>query len=725
VQESVQKIQPSLPERLNSVLSFTLSDKLKFAIKASLAMALAYIIPFSQDWTQAHTAVITIILIAAAGPVSESVTKGLLRVTGTIIGAGIGMTLIGIFPQDREFYLIALSLFVTFFLYLTRAYKGDMTVFMLTSITMMMVFKSGEVDDVFLYGIDRTFMTIFGIALYTFIGVFLWPVKRKNETLTIASELLDIQETLYQKRDASEERRRTLYEKLQTQEKLLESSVVSSDSDKVSLTLAQRHTILHNAKEISETLMLLSYHDETNFANEYGRYIKNFDKANEEIETLFVTLKSSISQNREIDIPDLWEADYHLDEIKKLSHMDRAVLTATMLDIQKLHLSLRAFAQKFNAIISPYPTHFELSKLPNPSSFNWFDIEDMKGALISFMIFWTTTLFWITVNPPAGFLIVTLATALSVLTTFSPLKPSLLIIIFTFSFIFATAMYILVVPHILYGWELGLFVFVYAFIGFYFVPQMLSIFFLLGLVVLGLSNPMYYDFNLFLLILFVFYLFLFVVLLFDYIPFSTKPEYLFLTMKKRFFTLASYLTQREKNLSKHKGTLLDAFKAKYSQIHLLNTVKKMQLWASKIDTEYFNDIDQKELLAFSKECENFVYLLKMMVKRDLQIIDNPLLQKFQRTHKGETLADLLAQYAEGKTFSELDAFWKDKKKLVGNIEKTLHSFISDIEPGQYSEKEIIEFYENISLRRNVWISLFNIQNSMKTLDFKVLQRSRS
>ena len=139
--------------------------------------------------------------------------------------------------------------------------------------------------------------------------------------------------------------------------------------------------------------------------------------------------------------------------------------------LKKLHKALSMLAIKFNAIVSPAPTLFALDDLPTPSRFNWFDVEDLKGTLISFIIFWVATLFWIYVNPPAGFLIVTLATALSVLTTFSPLKPSLLIIIFSFAFLFATAAYILVLPNIHLGWELALFIFIYAFIGFYFIPE--------------------------------------------------------------------------------------------------------------------------------------------------------------------------------------------------------------------------------------------------------------
>ena len=362
--------------------------------------------------------------------------------------------------------------------------------------------------------------------------------------------------------------------------------------------------------------------------------------------------------------------------------------------------------------------------MPNPSKFNWFDLEDMKGTLVSFLIYWATTLFWIAFNPPAGFLIVTLATALSVLTTFSPVKPSLLIIVFSFSFIFATTMYIFVLPNIHYAWELGLFVFIYAFIGFYFIPAMISVFFLLGLAVLGLANPMYYNFQLFLITLFIFYIFLFVLLLFYYVPFSTKPEHLFLNMKQRFFKLSADLMHRSNNLSVHKGSLWGSMKAKYAQMHLMGTVKKMQLWASKVDTKYFDEIDQKTLLAFTKESENFVYLLQMMYKREIQSIDNTLIQALRERHTSFSLPDLLEAYAKGKEVNDVDALWKDKRQIIGRIEETLKSLLSQMEPGQYSQSEIIEFYENISLRRNVWSSLLTCQQLMETLDFKVLERSR-
>ena len=697
-------------ENIHSWFLFSFSDKFKFSVKVSLAIMFAYIIPFSQGWAQAQTAAIAIMLIAVAGPVSESVSKGLKRVIGTIIGATIGMVLIAIFPQNRELYLIFLSIFVTITLYLTRAYKGDTTIFMLTAVTMMMVFKNGAIDDVFIYGIDRTFMTIFGITIYTLIGIFIWPVKAKNSTLMLTTELLNLQlkiyTDIYNNKDSSKE----LYQKLREQEILLKDSVINSNLEDIDLNIEQRNTIMQNAKHINELLILLSYQDKKKFTNNYAKYANNFNTIHNQIKQLFSALQLSIQNTKTIDIPKALRVDFNINNIKSLSHIDRASLTSTMINMEKLHHELRSFAKKINAIKSPYPTHFELTNISIPSKFNWIDREDMKGTLISFIIFWVTVIFWILVNPPAGFMIVTLATALSVLTTFSPLKPSLLIIIFTFAFIFATAMYILVLPYIHYGWELALFIFIYSFIGFYFINSKISIFFLLGMAVLGLNNPMNYNFNIFLLTLFVFYLFLFILLMFYYFPFSTKPEKLFLIMKQRFFKLSLKLLKREK--------------ANHSKNQLIITLKKMQLWASKVDSKYFDTIDQKELLLFTKDCETFAYMLQMMYIKDIQMLDNSLVKDFLKIEHKLSLTNLLTQYTKGKNVNEIDNIWKNKKQIIDNIETLLREFLSKTNYEQYSQKEIIDFYENISLRKNVWISFLQCQQRMEKLNFDLLTKSR-
>ena len=719
------KNQP-LPQILDAIFTFSLSDKLKFAIKASLSMALAYLIPFSQGWSQASTAATTVMLIAAMGAVGDSVMKGLLRVIGTVVGAAIGMTLIGLYPQDREIYLLVASVIVTILLYFARAYKGDMTIFLLSAVTLLMMFKNGEVDDVFIYGIDKTYMTIFGIAIYTFVGIFLWPVNLKDTSVENVTRLSNIQIDLYRERDGEKERRNELRQKMIVQEQLLGTSVIASDSSNMEMNFSetQWHDIVYSYKKINELLTLLSLHDKASYTDDLSRYVNNFQTLESEISGILDALPKAWKDQKEIVIPESFKLEYQLEEVKALSQLDRADLSTTVSDMVKLHTQLCKLAEKLNSLISPMPTFFAIEDIPKPANFLWFDMEHLKGSLVTFIIFWTTTLFWIYFNPPGGFLLVTLATALSILTTFSPLKPSLLIILFSFSFVFAAAMYVLVLPHLHYSWELGLFIFAYAFIGFYLINPKRSVFFLLGTATLGIVNEMNYNFNIFLITLLIFYLFLFILLLFYYIPFSTKPEHLFLVMKKRFFRLSEIFVRRSISLENHSGSLIGAMSAEYSEVHLDETVKKMQLWASQVDDKYFDEIDKKLLLGFTKECETFAYLLEMMYHRNIEMLDNPLLKQFRDKYKGFFLADLLGEYAAGKNVKEVDPFWRDEVQIVSKIEEALKVFLSEVKYGEYSEKVIIEFYENISLRRNVWLALFNCQKIMETLDFKVLERSR-
>ncbi len=726
MQSMAKKKHRSLIQTIERVFLFSLSDKAKFAIKASLSMALAFLIPMSQGWAQPHTAAVTVMLIASVGPVGASVMKGLIRVIGTVIGATIGMTLIALFPQDRELYLIIVSVIVTIILYLARAYKGDVTVFLLTAITILLVFKGGEVDDIFIYGIDKTYMTVFGIVVNTLVGILIWPVHAEDNSAKNAIALTSAQWELYRERDGEREKRKGFYLELLSCEETLNNSILAPGSDQVKLdfTAAQWHDVLNNYKKIDAHLTLLSSHDKMDYVDDFPRYVKNYQRADKEIQELFAAISLLWQKQKEIDVPDSFEPDYQPGQIKELDNLDRASLTSALEDMKKIHNQLCQLAEKLNSIMSPKLISFEPEKQIRSTAFLWFDIEDLKGSLVTFLVFWTATLLWIYVNPPGGFMIVTLATGLSILTTFSPLKPPVLLIVFTMAFAFAMAMYILVLPNLHYGWELGLFIFTYAFIGFYFINPKLSVFFLLGMMTLGIANEMNYNFAVFLITLFIFYAFLFILLFFDYLPFSMKPEYLFSLMKKRFFKLSQSLLVRNHQVYVKKGTVFGAMAAKYSEAHLLSTVKKMQLWASRIDSKYFSVVDKKSLMGFSKECESFVYLLKMVYVGDQNMINNRLYRIFKEEYTGTVLADLVGEYALGKDVAEVDTFWRDEKKIIEKAEKDLANFLSGIDLKEYRRQEIHEFYEAINLRKNLWLSLFSIQEKMSKINFKVLEMNR-
>lgn len=162
--------------RLLRTESVLLSQKAKFSTKVALSLILAYMLPLAFGWSYANVAAITVVFITVTGGAHSSFAMGVVRVVATIFGAIAGIMLLAFFPQERMLYLTVLSLYVTFFAYLYFAYEWDKTVFMLSVVMAMMVFVNG-VDNAFMYSVQRTAMTIFGIVVYTLVSLFLWPDK--------------------------------------------------------------------------------------------------------------------------------------------------------------------------------------------------------------------------------------------------------------------------------------------------------------------------------------------------------------------------------------------------------------------------------------------------------------------------------------------------------------------------------------------------------------------
>ncbi len=81
----------------NWLFPFCLSEKFKFATRVAISLTLAFLIPMALGWPQPSTAATTVMLIASTGSRRESLAKGTLRVLGTIVGAIIGLVLVGFF----------------------------------------------------------------------------------------------------------------------------------------------------------------------------------------------------------------------------------------------------------------------------------------------------------------------------------------------------------------------------------------------------------------------------------------------------------------------------------------------------------------------------------------------------------------------------------------------------------------------------------------------------
>ncbi len=292
-----------------NLLLFSFSDKAKFAIKVSLSILLVYLISFSQGWPEARTAAITVMIIASIGAAESSVRKAVYRVGETVAGAAMGLILIGLFPQDRMLYLLSASVIVAVLTYFSRAYRGDTTLFMLSALTLLMMFDNGQIDDVFTYGLGRTSMIIFGIAIYALVSMLLWPVSPKDNSIENAVALTAIQSDLYVARAEGRAERNDLYHELLSAETLMDKSFLGSSdaAGEMGFSVIQWQNIVYDYKKIDRFLTLLSCHGQSNVTDSLSRYVLNYRTIDKEISELFKAITRAWNLQEEIEIPTLAE----------------------------------------------------------------------------------------------------------------------------------------------------------------------------------------------------------------------------------------------------------------------------------------------------------------------------------------------------------------------------------------------------------------------------------
>lgn len=699
------KRQSSLFSSLRYLLGFNLSEKMKFALKTSLSIVIVYLVSFAQGWQSPSTAAITIALVASVDSLSDSLIKGALRVTGTIIGAAIGIWLIALYPQDRMLYLAAASIGVTLFFYLARVYRGDTTIFFLTGMTMLLVFQDNNAQDAFLYGINRTYMTLFGIVTYTFVGMLLWPINITQKADSNAAALSDIQLSLFKDAKDPLKRDNNITQLLQQEQALRTFTRHTFEMD---MSRQQWLNIVESYRKINEALLLyindLFSLNKTDISN----YVEAYQQLKEETEELLVQIPHAWRSQQNIDVPAPFTLCYNKTTLKHLPLLTRARITSLARQLGKLHETLRELALKLNGFNSMQVHLFTAQKkhISDPY-FNWGDPEALKGSVVTFLLFWASVSAWIWFNPPLGFFLVIMATSFSFLTAFSPLKPSLLMLLYTVSFLFAIISYIFILPNLNGTWQLSLFLFVYSFIAFYFIDLKASLFFIIALSTLNIANEMYYAFDIFLLILLFFYLFLLLLMLFYYIPFSTKPEHLYLTMQKRFFRLfyKFLLSSRKKMfpLSRRK------------QIRLRDTLNSMQLWSSQIDSRYFSSMKKQEVAEFIQSCRYSSYLLTIYLSLTAQEKTNSLFQNFSLMDEKTTIP-LLRSLNDNQPYQK-------KNYLEETWEKEIDIYL-DTHKEYSTEAELTAFFEYISLQRSLFEHLQKTWKQMHILRTEQLKESR-
>lgn len=164
---------------------------LQEAFKFALSMVLMYWLALWMDWDLARYGALAIV-VTSLSTSGESISKGILRVTGTIIACVMAIILIQWFSQARWNMMFALAGYLIFISYFMQASRYPYAWFMAGFVPLVIWSDTyGTVDNTFHFAIFRLMETVAGVLIYTIVSVLLWPRTAGEQFYRLGGECLD------------------------------------------------------------------------------------------------------------------------------------------------------------------------------------------------------------------------------------------------------------------------------------------------------------------------------------------------------------------------------------------------------------------------------------------------------------------------------------------------------------------------------------------------------
>ncbi|WP_300460787.1 FUSC family protein [Desulfobacula sp.] len=143
-------------------------------LKTALAAVLAYATTMLLNLEFGHWAVISTVIVMQIY-VADSIEMCLYRLSGTTVGAILGVLVLFVTPPNSIFIGVALFMTIGICSFLTR-YK---TRYRMAAITVVIIVMTGiDVENIFIFGLFRVFEIAIGILCAFVISVLVFPKRR-------------------------------------------------------------------------------------------------------------------------------------------------------------------------------------------------------------------------------------------------------------------------------------------------------------------------------------------------------------------------------------------------------------------------------------------------------------------------------------------------------------------------------------------------------------------
>lgn len=718
-----------------------LSRKAKEALKTALAMTIAYGIALSMYWDNPYWAGFAVALVSLS-TVGQSFNKAAMRMFATLATSAVALTLISLFSQDRWLFMFFLSIYIGFCTYMMGGAKQQYFWHVCGFVCIIISMNAGP-DSVNAFEITvlRVQETGLGILVYSLVAILLWPTSSKNNFIAAANNLASIHHQLYRSYFAlmngmgDVEKVQTLKaQELQGQARF-NQLLDAAETDAYDIWELRRQWWLYQGQAVKLTEALESWSE--SFAEiqamEIQHLLPNLEAFNEELQSRFAQIERMLANQEPDQHPVSIDLDLDRDEVQTLPHFQRAaliVIRSRLLDLERL--SKFQFATVCD--IKGYDSAISTPET-TPIHHTGFvlDLDRLLSVGRIILTLWLVYLGVIFVDSvPGGWSIVSITGAFGmVFATMPQLSVKVLFKPTAGSVLFASLVYIFVMPQLSSFLGLGLLIFSVTFIICYlFADPKQGLGRALGLAlfvsIASISNQQTYSFMVVATTTLMFVVVFLILSITAYIPFSPCPEKAFLRLLSRYFRSCEYLisTMNQDQLSSYSRVAV--FRKDFHLHEISNLPTKLGGWGRFLDTKILPGTSAPQVQAV-------VSSLQGLSSRILALLEEGNAPQAQLLVK-ELLIDIRAwRLKVQKTFQNLavepdsgteETFRARLADIMAHMERRIEETLNKAEEGQFTTQDGENFYSLLGAYRGVSEAMADYTRSAGVIDWSQWREER-
>lgn len=697
-------------------------------------MTIAYGIALRMGWDQPMWAGFAVAMISLSS-IGQSINKATLRMLGTLVAVVAALTVISLFSQDRWLFMVFLSAWVGLCTYMMGGSRNQYF-WHVSAFTCVIICMDGGFDPVnaFNTAMLRTQETGLGILVYSLIAIFLWPTSSRASFDVVTGKLASAQQQLFQSyfelmqgKADSEDADALRGEVIQQQGQFIQLlDAAKTDSYEVGEQRQQWENYRDQVVELNETMARWRESFIEVQTLDLPRLLPSLPAFGAELSERLTQVSRMLAGDAPAQSPQTIDLSFDEDVLVSLSSFHRAAITVMRLRLQHLERLTRSLYTCISTVkgFAPAVTPAEKSDTPAPTFV--LDPDRLAAVVRVVVMMWMAWLAVIYVDGiPGGAGLISMAVPLTMALANMPyISVSQLFIPASVSVLFASLVYIFIMPQLSSFYSLSLLIFAITFSVCYLFSapgQALGRVFGLAMFVAiaSISNEQTYSFmtvaNTALMLALVFLF----IMISAYIPFSPRPERAFQRLLRRFFHSCQYLISTSLRDTQRPVTRLDRLKKAFHAREVSTLPTKLGTWGKFIDTGPMSDKTPQQIQAIVTSTQALTYRVKEL----LEIQDDPqaayLVQELRDDMQAwrRALQTVFQRLAQDPAVGQHEVLLEKMKQVLHTLEERIEVTMASATRGQINQQEGESFYRLLGAYRGLSEALVDYSGSTDVIDW--------